>query len=135
MLYFRLQAKSSIAAAAEDYPLGSFFNARELWEELKPRVTYMDDPDEKELFQSYYTLFYDNHHGRSGYGDCDCFALSTVAVCHVNRLRCQIVLAGRSKKYPVHIYNIVEGVIFDLTQPKLGMVRKYPYIQAVDIKL
>lgn len=135
MRYFRMQASSSVPEASIDYPLGSFVTARELWDDLKPRVTYRDDPDDVELFQSYYTLFYENHHGRSGAGDCDCFALSTVAICKSLQLDCKIVLAGRSKKYPVHIYNIVEGVIFDLTQPKLGLVKFYPYIQTLNIKV
>jgi hypothetical protein len=135
MKYWQMQAQSSLEHAAEDYPCGSLRSAGEVWQALRPRVTYRDDPEGTELFQSYQTLFYDNHHGHAGAGDCDCFALATLAVCTVNRLRCQIVLAGRSRKWPVHIYNIVEGRIFDLTQPKIDLVKKYPYLQTLNVKL
>lgn len=135
MKYWVRQLGDSLEAAEADYPPGSIGTAGELWAELRPRVTYVNDPDDRELIQSYQTLFYDNWHGTPGAGDCDCFALSAAAVGLVNRLRVEIVLAGRDRRNAVHIYNRINGVIFDLTRPQLGSVRFYPYIQAIHLKL
>jgi len=129
MQHFKNQVRDSLPAAARDYPPGTIADAYELWDELRPRVIYVNDPTGLELFQSYETLFYKNWHGRSGAGDCDCFALTTAAVATVAGLPFEIVLAGRSKAAPVHIYTEVQGIIVDLTRPKINDARHYPYLQ------
>lgn len=133
MQHFKNQVRDSLPHAAKDYPAGSIADAWQLWDELRPRVTYVNDPSGLELFQSYQTLFYNNWHGKPGAGDCDCFTLSTAAVATVNGLPFQIVLAGRSKTAPVHIYTEVDGIIIDLTRQKPNDARHYPIIQKFDL--
>lgn len=133
MQHFKNQVRDSLPYAAKDYPNGSITSARQLFQELRPRVIYVNDPAGLELFQSYQTLFYNNWHGRSGAGDCDCFTLATAAVATVNELPFQIVLAGRSKTAPVHIYAEVNGVIVDLTRNKVNDARHYPILQKFDL--
>jgi hypothetical protein len=129
----RLQACESVQQFADDVNTAEINSAADLWNNLKPRLTYKKDPATVELFQTYNTLFYDNWHGIPGAGDCDCFVISTLAGARAAGLNCNIVLAGREKTHPVHIWAEVDGVPFDLTNPNIGTTRKYPYIQRLNL--
>ncbi len=133
MQHFKNQVRESLPQAAKDYPAGAINSAEELWDALRPRVHYVNDPHGLELFQSYQTLFYNNWHGKPGAGDCDCFTLATAAVATVSNLPFQIVLAGRTKTAPVHIYTEVDGLIVDLTRPRINDARHYPILQKFEL--
>lgn len=129
----RLQACESVQQFADDVNTLEINSALDLWNNLKPRLTYKHDPLAVELFQTYRTLFYDNWHGIPGAGDCDCFVITTLAAARACGLDCTVILAGRCKDYPVHIYTEVMGIPFDLTNPNFGTKRKYDYIQRLKL--
>jgi len=114
-------------------------NPQELFTYLKQRVNFKHDPPGTELLQTAQTLFDDNKHGLSGYGDCDCFTiLATAAFISQGWGDIDIVLAGRSKSVPVHIYNYIthdgSRYCFDLTEPYFNMERTYPLKQILPIR-
>ena len=91
--YLRLQACESVQEFANDNNTEEINSAKDLWDNLKPRLTYQKDPESVELFQTYNTLFYDNWHGLPGAGDCDCFVIATLAGARACDLPCTVVLA------------------------------------------
>ena len=103
---------------------------------LSNQVYYRDDPPDTELIQSPRSLFENNYYGEPGTGDCDCF--TTLSICalvaaNVEIDRIAIVLTGRTKTDPVHIYLQVDGIPFDLTNSFFGYERKYPYSQVIPL--
>jgi hypothetical protein len=129
----RLQACESAQQFANDVDTADINSAADLWNNLKPRLIYVSDPPGVELFQTYQTLFYENFHGQPGAGDCDCFVITTLGAARACGLDCNIVLAGRDKTAPVHIWAEVDGVPFDLTNPELATTRNYPYLQRLNL--
>jgi len=130
--YFRNQVIDSYDYAVNNVPL--FAHPKDLFQYLKFRTTYLNDPSGNELFQSFQTMMDDNYHGISGAGDCDCFTIAALASMKAqgwNDLR--IYLAGKNPKFPQHIYAgiLFEGkeYVFDLTNPYFDQQRKYPYRQ------
>lgn len=116
-----------------------FNDPRELWDWLKARITYENDPKDRELLQCLPTLLTEaNEHGTPGLGDCDCFSIAavTLMICQ-NWDGINIVLAGRSKKAPVHIYTEIiwngEPIILDFTNKKYNYERYYPYTQRLPV--
>jgi len=131
----RRQVCDSLNFCASDLPV--YDNPEQMFNNLKTMITYKNDPEGVELLQSVPTLLTSNYWGRSGYGDCDCFsilALSMFCVHHWDKKR--IVLAGRSKLAPSHIWVMVnykgKWYDFDLTQPYFNTRRKYKFIQYLD---
>ena len=110
----------------------------QLWQALKPRVTFVHDPEKVELLQTAKTLFENNYHGQPGAGDCDCFAILVVACCVVQGWPVDIVLAGNSRTAPSHIYCYVhdgnQRFTFDLTQPRFNQERQYKIYQTLPIR-
>lgn len=109
-----------------------------LFNELKLLVTYVPDPPATELMHTADSLFTDNYHGIAGAGDCDDFTILAAAALYANNFADQeLVLAGRSKNNPVHIFNNVrwygQWFTFDLTQRNFGQRRHYPYYQYLDL--
>jgi hypothetical protein len=102
----------------------------DLFSFLKPQLIFTPDPPETELLQTSQTLFTDNYHGIAGAGDCDCFSITGLAACYVLQIPAKIVLAGRSKIQPVHIYlrvmNREKWIPFDLTEAEINSERFYP---------
>jgi len=114
-----------------------FEHPEDLFYWLKENTTYKNDPRDIELLQTMQTLFNKNYHGIPGAGDCDCFTI-TAGACFI---RCgwnyDIVLVGRDKRNPVHIYTLVyfknKPYVFDLTNPKFNTERPYKYIQEIPV--
>lgn len=128
----RTQVIDSIDYYFENLPI--FSDPEEMFNNLKSMVVYKNDPPGVELLQSVPTLFDNNFWGIRGAGDCDCFSILILTACvchHWNKQR--IVLAGRSKLAPVHIWTEVkvgkEWIAMDLTQSFYNTKRDYKYIQ------
>lgn len=135
MAYMKHQIVESMPFAV-DYLPDDIRTAKGLWNFLKPRTTFVYDPPKTELLQSMQTLMSGQRTGITGGGDCDCFVITVTACANVlHLLPVEIILAGRSKKAPVHIYNRImydgEMYNFDLTEPLFGMERHYPYTQII----
>lgn len=115
-----------------------FDNPEQMFKNLKLLITYKSDPSGTELLQSVPTLFENNYHGIRGAGDCDCFVILWLAMCKVHGWNDnKIVLAGRNKINPVHIYCTIrygnETFNADLTQPYFNTIRPYKYLQHIPI--
>jgi hypothetical protein len=128
----RTQVVDSLQFCADSMPV--FSNPDQMWHGLKQMVRYKHDPAGIELLQSVQTLFDNNYWGVSGSGDCDCFSILVLAMCCVHGWTDQrIVLAGRSKEAPVHIWTEIkwnnDWYCMDLTQPFFNLPRKYKYTQ------
>jgi hypothetical protein len=112
---------------------------RDLWNYLKPRLKYKNDPRNTELLQTYETLMLSNYHGKRGAGDCDCFTIATLTtgiIIGFDDMR--IVLVGRDRSNAVHIYTVIyfngNRYVLDFTEPRFNSERKYPYRQEIRVK-
>ena len=107
----------------------------QMFYDLKDRIFYINDKKGTEQLQSMQTLFSDkyNVHGLAGAGDCDCFTITVTVLSLLKGWNTKIILAGRSKKYPVHIYNRINDKPFDLTEPFYNSERNYPYKQVLEV--
>lgn len=120
------------------YNMPKFKDPEQMFQYLKLATTYVNDPHGNELVQSVPTLMENNFHGVPGAGDCDCFTVLTLAMCIANGWNDNyIVLVGRTKIAPVHIYSAVEfdGKFYtlDLTNPYINLEREYPYRQILPV--
>lgn len=133
----RTQIIDSVQFCFDNIPVME--NPQELFNYLKERVTFKHDPENIELLQTAETLFTNNFHGTIGAGDCDCFVILATA-CFIAQGwgHIDIVLAGRNKSAPVHIYNYItwngHTYTFDLTEPRFNKERPYPLVQVLPIK-
>lgn len=124
-----------------DYCVNSmpkFEDPEQMFKTLKNLVTYKNDPDGIELLQTVQTLFESNYWGIRGAGDCDCFTILVLSCCIANGFNNQsIMLVGRSKLSPVHIYSKVyfqgKCYIMDLTNPYINVERKYKFKQELKV--
>jgi len=125
-----LQVNESIPYMRKKIPQG-IDTPEDLFNFLKPQLTFTPDPPETELLQTSQTLFENNPHGFGGFGDCDCFSITGIASLYVLQIPTKIVLAGRGVFQPVHIYLRVfhrnKWIPFDLTQPDYNSERHYPF--------
>ena len=131
----KVQIIDSVPYAREWLRENSYQNPETMFYDLKDRIFYVNDKKGVEQLQSMQTLFSDrdNIHGLSGAGDCDCFTITVTVLSLLLGWKTEIVLAGRSRKYPVHIYNRINGFSFDLTEPFFDRERNYPYKQAIPV--
>lgn len=132
----RRQVLDSLDYCQNEMP--RFDTPKQMFDNLKLMVTYKNDPDGIELLQCVPTLFDQNYWGVSGAGDCDCFSILVLSMCAVHGWnKQQIVLAGRSKLAPVHIWTRVyfnkKWYDMDLTQPYCDSTRKYKFVQHLDV--
>lgn len=132
----RTQVIDSLEYCVNEMP--SFSDPETMFKYLKTMVKYHSDPPGVELLQTVQTLFDNNYWGIRGAGDCDCFSILFLAMCVANGFNDQeIVLAGRSKSIPVHIWTRVKynGKWYDadLTQTYFNTTRNYPYTQYLRI--
>lgn len=132
----RTQVIDSLQWSAENLP--KFKNPEQLFKYCKQITTYKNDPHEVELLQTVPTLLCDNWHGEAGAGDCDCFTILTLTLCITSGWNDNyIVLVGRTKLAPVHIYSAVKvnGQFYtlDLTNPYINVERPYKYRQFIPV--
>jgi len=132
----RTQVIDSIDYCQKNMP--SYNSPENMFYGLKNMTTYINDPKGVELLQSVQTLFDNNIHGISGAGDCDCFTILVLSMCYVNNFVPQeIVLAGRNKQAPAHIYSRIfyngSWKNLDLTQPLYNTERNYKFNQYIKI--
>lgn len=133
-----LQVRDSIEWTRANMPIYS--NPEQMYNNLKTLTTYRNDPPGVELLQSVQTLFENNYWGVSGAGDCDCFSILVLTCCLCNGWNEQeIILAGRSKLAPVHIWTKVKfggkWYNMDLTQTFVNSVRPYKFTQALPVPI
>jgi hypothetical protein len=132
----RTQVLDSLFYCKNEMP--RFKDPESMFNNLRQMITYKNDPPGVELLQTVGTLFNDNYHGIPGAGDCDCFSILVLSMCVVHGWNDQrIILAGRTKLAPVHIWTQVKfnGVWYDmdLTQTYFNTSRKYKYIQKMNV--
>jgi hypothetical protein len=132
----RRQVIDSLDFCVNEMP--TFSDPEQLFNNLRTMTTYKNDPVGVELLQSVPTLLKNNYWGISGAGDCDCFTILVLSMCVVHGWNDQeIVLAGRSKKSPVHIWSRVKyngkWYEMDLTQAFFDTCREYKYIQRLKV--
>lgn len=132
----RTQVIDSLEYCVNEMP--RFSDPAEMWRILKQMIVYKHDPPGIELLQSVPTLFENNYWGIVGAGDCDCFSILVLAMCTANGWNDQqIVLAGRSKQAPVHIWTRVkfndQWFDMDLTQPAFNYPRSYKFVQYLNV--
>jgi len=72
----------------------------------------------------------DNYWGRPGAGDCDCFSVAAAACADVLGFESRLILAGNGSQ-PTHIYNLIQGRGFDLTENYIFDERKYKKTELV----
>jgi hypothetical protein len=130
----RTQIIDSLDYCVEELP--SFDHPEQLFDFCRNITTYHLDPKGVELIQSVPTLLENNYWGISGAGDCDCFTILTIALCIAQGWNDNfIVLVGRKKVAPVHVYSAVKfnGQLYtlDLTNPYINIERPYKYRQFV----
>lgn len=137
----KVQVEDSLPYIA-DYIPSDIQTPSELFYYLKRITTYKKDPKGRELLQCVRTLMENNRYGKSGEGDCDCFTILVLTACEYLGFKPQqVVLVGRSKKVPTHIYSLVydksknKMCAMDLTNPYYCMERSYPYKQTLDFMI
>ncbi|HLF52333.1 hypothetical protein [Flavobacterium sp.] len=135
--HIKIQIIDGIDYAINDCP--EFKNPEQLFNWLMDRVKYKNDPSQKELLQTLPTLLENNFHGNSGKGDCDCFTIATITLMIAQGWdNINIILAGRSKKCPVHIYTMIEWngkrIVLDLTNKRYNVERYYPLTQKIPVR-
>lgn len=139
LVHLKYQVLDSIKYAANNVP--HFDTPKELYNFLKRRVTYRNDPKDRELLMTMQTMMNGTRTGQPGAGDCDDFTITSLASLYVNGFDpLYLILVGRSSKYPVHVYAGVKwyGKIqpFDLTNDRFGYERKnYIYQQILPFKV
>lgn len=132
----RTQVIDSLDFCVNEMP--RFSDPGQMFNVLKTMITYKNDPPGIELLQTVPTLFNNNYHGIPGAGDCDCFSILWLSMCIAQGWNDQqIVLAGRSKLSPVHIWTRLKhnGKWYDcdLTQPYFNTKRKYKFTQFLNV--
>lgn len=136
---FRGQIIEGLPYAINQCP--KFTSTESLFNWLKIRTKYKHDPNNIELFQTLPTLLDKNFHNITGAGDCDCFTIAVLTLLIANGFyNCGIVLVGRNKFNPVHIYAYVidennNTKFLDLTNNIYNYERIYPYKQKIKLNL
>ena len=114
-----------------------FQDPREMYYNILPLIKYKNDPPGIELIQTAQTLLANNYHGTPGAGDCDCFTVLTCAIGCLNNWKQRIVLCGKTKSGPVHIFSQVfwqgKWYTLDLTARLFNTHKKYKFYQYLDI--
>jgi hypothetical protein len=132
----RTQVVDSLEYCVNKMP--TFQDPEQMFNTLRNLVTYKNDPEGIELLQSVPTLMEQNFWGISGAGDCDCFSILILSMCCAHNWNDQeIVLAGRNKVAPVHIWTRVKfkgsWYDMDLTQKYFNTCREYKFKQFLKV--
>ncbi len=111
-----------------------------LFDLLKSKTHYRDDPKGIELIQSMPSLFLNNYYNSPGTGDCDCFTVTACASMIAEGLPTGFTIYGNGL-VPTHIaadywdykYQKKQRVPFDLVAPGLGIVKKYRWNRSYEL--
>jgi hypothetical protein len=112
-----------------------FDNPKQLFDWLRPQLTYKNDPTGVELFQTMQRMMtHQNFHGLAGTGDCDCYTITSLAASIVNGwYDIGIKLVGRQPGKAVHIYQWIDWngkrYYMDFTNDTFNHERHYPLFQ------
>ena len=106
-------------------------NGAQIWNKVKPLVTFKKDPPTVEVIQGITSFFNPdkNIHSLSGAGDCDCFTSVLASICKANKLPYNYIIQGNSK--PSHIAISINGYICDLTNNQPNYLRPYQKTQTI----
>jgi len=138
LIHLKRQVKDSLAYARSVLP--AFDSPEELFSYLKARVIYLSDPlhtdkEPIELLMTMQTMMKGTRTGKPGAGDCDDFTITSLASLKVSGFNdLYVILVGRKKSNPVHIYAGVKWngklCAFDLTNSRFDYERvNYKYKQ------
>ncbi len=132
LLSLKIQVEDSLPYISKYIPK-HIASPEELFYFLKDLTTYKKDPKNVELLQTVQTLM-----KRGGKGDCDCFTILVLTACHYLGFKPQqVILVGKTKYSPSHIYSMVydeskkKMVSMDLTNPNFDTERPYNYRQTL----
>ena len=117
-----LQVKRSVKYCKENFGYFKGQTDEEIFYALKTLVNYKKDPKGDELLQKVETLAKNDFRG-----DCDCFSILTLSIflsLGTPKKDLASVLVGKTKKFPSHIYCLVNGKVFDLTNAYFNQERK-----------
>jgi hypothetical protein len=140
-----LKAMKSQIIDSVDFALNNspvFENPKHLWMWLKPQLTFKSDGkykgEKRELLQTMQTMMTGKVWGKKGLGDCDCFVITTIVLMIANNWgNIKIVLTGRNKLIPVHIYTVIywngKRQVLDFTNSQFNYERVYPYKQEIAV--
>jgi len=135
MQFMKIQILESVPFACQVCPDFSNDSPEKLFNWLKNWVRYKNDPFGVELLQTMQTMY-----RKGGWGDCDCFTISTIAcmiACDYKHI--DVVLVGRNRSNAVHIFTqcVINGkrYTFDLTNKHFNTERKYPFKQTLRFKI
>lgn len=135
--HLRLQVIESLPYVAKHTP--RMTDPKQIFDYAKKNFRYKNDPPGVEFFQTVPTLLTDNEHFKAGEGDCDDATIYILSLLLINGLPAGIVLAGRNKYRPTHIYAYTEQgddrYNLDLTNKNFNQIRFYPYKQNIPFKL
>ena len=140
----RTQIIEGLPYAVENCP--QFTSPEQIFNWLRLHTVYKKDPKNVELFQCLPTLLDGSRTGTPGAGDCDCFTIALLTLLTANGFHnlngddCGIILAGRNRFVPVHIYAyaVIDGEkkILDLTNQYFDYERPgYSYKQEIPFKI
>ncbi len=120
------------------HKMPKFETPEQLFQFCRATTTYHLDPPGDELLQTVPTMYADNWWNIPGAGDCDCFTILTISMCIVNGWNDNdIILVGRRRSAPVHIYSgvCVNGKYYtmDLTNAYINIERPYKFKQTLHV--
>jgi len=132
----REQILEGLQYAADECP--KFNTPEEIFDWLKLRTTYKNDPPGIELFMTLPSFMdqKNNYWKQSGAGDCDDFSIAALTLALASGFfDSGIVLAGRNDYNAVHIYIYIikdkKKYFLDLTNANFNQVRDYDYKQEI----
>ena len=138
--YMKIQVIDSIPYVKYKFP--RLRTAKDIYNYCKGLVRFREDPPGSEFVMKVQSLFNPkiNPHGFSGAGDCDDFTVLSLACLFANGFRDNfVVIAGRTKSAPVHVYAAtkVNGkfIPIDLTNSEMIERGGYKYRQILPIRI
>jgi hypothetical protein len=119
----------NVLFAAQNF--GGLNNGSQIWNKVKPLVTFKRDPPTVDTIQGIVTFFdpAKNIHRLPGAGDCDCYTSVLASICKANGLPYEYIMQGNGK--PSHIAISINGFICDLTNNKPNYLRHYQKTQNI----
>lgn len=137
--HLRVQVIHSLPYAVRNCPK-DLKTPEAVFKYCKEKFIYKSDPIGVELFQTVPTLLTANVLGTPGSGDCDDATIFVLTILLINGFsNCGIVLTGRQKSNPTHIYAYCDDngtrKILDLTNKNFNEERPYPFKQFIPFKI